>query len=138
MGKNRLPEIVEQSEEALLSDWIQLQWQSLASVRDGIPESELKLNSHDFVMGLRQSFSRGGANDGANDIMGPACAGLREMLGKLSSQRAAQGFSPSETATFVLSFKSALFKQLQQKFWDNSQGLGGGDGRFRCNLPRRP
>jgi rsbT co-antagonist protein RsbR len=123
MEKTRLSEIVEQSEEALLSDWIQIQWLSVASVRDRIPESELKLNSHDFVMGLRQSLSQGGANDGANDIMGPAWAGLREMLTNLSRQRATQGFSPSETATFVFSFKSALFKQLQQRFGDNPRVL---------------
>jgi rsbT co-antagonist protein RsbR len=123
MGKNRLSEIVEQSEEALLSDWIQLQWQSLGSVRDRIPESQLRSNSHDFVMGLRQSFSRGGANDGITDIMGPAWAGLREMLANLSHQRAAQGFSPSETATFIFSFKSCLFKQLQQRFGDDPKAL---------------
>jgi rsbT co-antagonist protein RsbR len=119
MGKNRLSEIVEQSEEALLSDWIQLQWQSLGSVRDRIPESELKLNSHDFVLGFRQSLSR----DGTNDIMGPAWTGLREMLGNLSRQRATQGFSPSETAAFVFSFKSALFKQLQKRFGDDPKVL---------------
>ena len=105
MGETRLSEVVEQSEEALLSDWIQLQWQSLASVRDRIPESQLKLNSHDFVMGFRQSLSRDGAKNGVTDIMGPAWADLREMLGNLSRQRATQGFSPSETATFVFSFK---------------------------------
>jgi rsbT co-antagonist protein RsbR len=123
MGKNRLSEIVEQSEEALLSDWIQLQEQSLASVRDRIPESELKLNSHDFVMGLRQSLSRDGTKDGVKDIMGPEWTGLREMLANLSRQRAARGFSPVETATFVFSFKAALFKQLQQRFGDDPKVL---------------
>lgn len=120
MEKNRLSEIVEQSEEALLSDWIQLQWQSLGPVRDRIPQSELKLNSHDFVMGLRQGLSR----DGTSDIMGPAWAGLREMLGNLSRQRVTQGFSPSETATFVFSFKSALFKQLERRFGGDPKALG--------------
>jgi rsbT co-antagonist protein RsbR len=123
MGKNRLSEIVEQSEEALLSDWIQLQSQSLASARDRIPESELKLNSHDFVMGFRQSLSRDGGNDGVIDIMGPAWAGLREMLANLSRQRATRGFSPSETATFVFSFKSALFKQLERRFGGDPKAL---------------
>jgi hypothetical protein len=93
MGKNRLSEIVEQSEEALLSDWIQLQWQSLGSVRDRIPESQLKLSSHDFVMGLRQSLSRDGTNDGVNDIMGPDWTGLREMLTNLSRQRSSRHLS---------------------------------------------
>jgi rsbT co-antagonist protein RsbR len=123
MGKTRLPEIVEQSEEALLSDWIQLQRQSLASVRDRIPESELKLNSHDFVMGLRQGLARDGGSDGLIDISGPAWAGLREMLKNLSRQRATQGFSPSETATFVFSFKSALFKQLERRFGGDPKAL---------------
>jgi rsbT co-antagonist protein RsbR len=45
------------------------------------------------------------------------------MLANLSRQRAIRGFSPSETATFVFSFKSALFKQLRQAFRDDAQAL---------------
>ena len=119
MQNSRLSQVIEQSEAALLSDWIQIQSQGVASKRDRISESELKVNSHDFVLGLRQSLARGGTSD----IEGPAWTGLREMLRNLSRQRATQGFSPSETALFVFSFKWALFKQLRQAFLTDPQAL---------------
>src|SRR6202041_3142134 len=43
---------------------------------------------------------------------------LKEMLASLSTSRASQGFTPSETATFVLSLKPPLFA-LARKNWGN-------------------
>ncbi|HEY7338319.1 MAG TPA: STAS domain-containing protein [Bryobacteraceae bacterium] len=119
MQNRRLAQIVGHSEGPLLADWMETQLRSLASARDRISESELRVNSHDFVLGLQRSLSAGGTSD----IATPAWAGLREMLANLSRQRAIRGFSPSETATFVFSFKSALFKQLRQAFRDDAQAL---------------
>ncbi|HUN99147.1 MAG TPA: RsbRD N-terminal domain-containing protein, partial [Bradyrhizobium sp.] len=39
-------------------------------------------------------------------------APLREFLGDISRSRAVQGFSPSETATFVFSLKQPLFDTI--------------------------
>jgi rsbT co-antagonist protein RsbR len=119
MQNSRMAQVIEQSEEALLSDWIEIQSQALASTRGRISESQLKVNSHDFLVGLRQSLASGGTSD----IQGPAWTGLREMLGNLSRQRATQGFSPSETAMFIFSFKSALFNQLRQAFRTDPEAL---------------
>ncbi len=49
-------------------------------------------------------------------------APLREMLGELSRSRAIQGFTSSETATFVFSFKQPFFTRLRQSH-DNLDGL---------------
>ncbi len=62
-------------------------------------------------MGLRDALS---ATD-SSDTSGPAFAKLREVLIEVSKQRASLGFSPSETALFVLSFKEALFGRLRQE-----------------------
>ena len=47
-------------------------------------------------------------------------SGVRELLGDISRARARQGFSPSETATFVFSLKQPLFDRLRRR----SEGPG--------------
>ncbi|MGH7342110.1 MAG: STAS domain-containing protein, partial [Candidatus Rokuibacteriota bacterium] len=52
-----------------------------------------------------------GELDGAD---GPAWRPVHEHLAAISSSRARQGFTPSETATFVFSLKEPLFERLRQ------------------------
>ena len=61
--------------------------------------------------------------DAREDIEGPAWAPIREMLATLSTSRARQGFSPTETATFVFSFKQPLFAALREKYKQDAEGL---------------
>jgi rsbT co-antagonist protein RsbR len=104
-------ELVQRHENELLVEWLRLQNQTLSARRDRISESQLRANSQDFIMGLRDALS---ATD-SSDSSGPAFAKLREVLTEVSKQRASQGFSPTETALFVLSFKEALFEKLRQE-----------------------
>jgi rsbT co-antagonist protein RsbR len=108
---NRLFEIIQRNENDLLLEWVRLQSETLASRRDRISESQLRANSQDFVMAFREALSAG---DSA-DIRRPEWSKLRKVLEELSQQRAAQGFSSTETAIFVLSFKQALFAKLRQE-----------------------
>jgi rsbT co-antagonist protein RsbR len=48
---------------------------------------------------------------------------VRDLLSELSRSRALLGFSPTETATFVFSFKRPLFDELQQRFGDDGGSL---------------
>src|SRR5262249_45744016 len=107
---NRLAQIIQNTEGALLSDWVAQQNVALGSRNHKVSESELRVNAHDFVLALRQGLARG---DWEN-LAGESSSGMRQMLANLSRQRASQGFSPSETATFVFSFKRVLFDQLRQ------------------------
>jgi rsbT co-antagonist protein RsbR len=111
VSTHSLFEIIQRHENDLLVEWLRLQNQNLSARRDRISESQLRANSQDFIMGLREALS---ATD-SSDISGPAFAKLREVLTEVSKQRASQGFSPSETALFVLSFKEALFGRLRQE-----------------------
>jgi rsbT co-antagonist protein RsbR len=43
---------------------------------------------------------------------------VRDLLTEISSSRASQGFSPTETATFVLSLKHPLFARLRAEITD--------------------
>lgn len=109
---HRLLDVVKRNEDDLLSDWLRLQNRDLAARRDRITESQLRANSQDFIMGFREALSA----TNSNDTSGPAWAKLRDILTEVSKQRASQGFSPSETALFVFSFKQALFDRLRQEY----------------------
>ena len=119
MSTHRIFEVIKRHEDDLLAEWLRLQDQSLASRRDRISESQLRANSQDFIMGLRDAMS---ASETA-DTTRPEWARLRGVLAEFSKQRAAQGFTPSETALFVLSFKQALFGRLRQEYGNDAAAL---------------
>ncbi|HEU4938650.1 MAG TPA: STAS domain-containing protein, partial [Vicinamibacterales bacterium] len=70
---------------------------------------ELMDHARRFLTLMREAVKAG-----EQDIMSPAWAGVRQMLDELSVARAQQGFSPSETATFIFSLKEPLFDRLQR------------------------
>jgi rsbT co-antagonist protein RsbR len=112
VSTHRIFEILQRHENDLLAEWLRLQNQSLASRRDRISESQLRANSQDFIMGLRDAMSASESVDTSR----PEWTKLRDVLAGFSKQRAALGFTPSETAIFVLSFKQALFQKIRQEY----------------------
>ena len=79
---------------------------SAGSLRSGqITEAELKRQSERFLRGFVQALKAGEIDD----VAGAAWEPVRELLGEVSRARAVQGFTPSETATFVFSLKEPLF-----------------------------
>jgi len=109
-GTMLLAEIVKSHESELLGEWVQLQLKSVATRRDLINEAELQRQSRDFLNGFVHAMHAGGTAD----VMTPAWTNVREMLARLSQMRAQQGFSPSETATFVFSLKEPLFTHIRR------------------------
>jgi len=109
MHTTLIPETIRSQKSALLADWVREQV-SLPTMRsDLVSESELRAESSQFIEHLDSALKAGGSSDPES----PAFEPLREMLSSLSQTRNKQGFSPSETATFVLSFKRPLFVALQ-------------------------
>ncbi len=119
MSKTRLPEIVARHEKQLLQEWVQRQKESLAARRDRIPETQLHANSQDFLRALSDALYR----NAGTDIGKPEWSNMRDLLGEISRQRAIQGFTPSETATFVFSFKQPLFARISAEYADNKEGM---------------
>lgn len=119
MTKTRIPEIIQHHQDALLNEWLRLQSQLLSARRDRISEQQLKANSEDFLNALSDALSR----NGGTDIAVPEWSRVRDLLTELSRQRAAQGFSSSETATFVFSFKQPLFARLRAEYPDDASAL---------------
>lgn len=109
-GESTLTRLINENRKDLLSDWVREQLAGPAARPDLITNAELDRQSSDFLHHFVQALDTGG--DLNSDA--PAWSALREALGSYSRSRAQQGFSPSETATFVLSFKQPLFTLLQQ------------------------
>lgn len=79
-------------------------------------EDELRSDSENFLRQLRQALASGSGQ--AGNIHAPEYRGLLEVLSDFSRRRGRQGFSPSETAGFVFSFKQPLMQYLQKEYAD--------------------
>ena len=112
--KNALVDLFERHEKEMLNAWIELQLRSPASRRDLINDAELREQSSQFLRLLREAVTKAGADS----FEGPAWAPVRDLLASISRSRARQGFTPSETATFVLSLKEPLFARLAETSGD--------------------
>jgi len=106
---SRIPQLVRQHENSILADWMKLQLVSVATRRDLMNEPELQRQSRDFLSAFANAAERG-----VDDVHGPHWSPVRDLLATVSRSRALQGFTPSETATFVFSLKQPLFNQLRQ------------------------
>jgi rsbT co-antagonist protein RsbR len=108
--KTRISEVLERYEAEILSDWMKEQATALTQRPDLMKESELRHQSTKFLKLLREAI----VGDSLVDIQKPNWGPVREFIGEVSRSRAIQGFSPSETATFVLSLKQPLFIRLRK------------------------
>ena len=106
----RVVQILDKHEGELLTSWLDRQLRTPGLRRDLIGEAELREQSREFLRRVRAAAVQSGV-----DVDAPAWGPVREQLRDLSSQRARQGFNPSETATFVFSLKEPLFDRLRQE-----------------------
>jgi rsbT co-antagonist protein RsbR len=103
----RLYDILARHEADLLREWLREQTKALRS--DLIREEELKEQSSEFLRLFLETLRAGDEVD----ISGARWSEVRGFLEKISASRAVQGFSPTQTATFVFSLKQPLFTRLR-------------------------
>ncbi len=101
--------LVAQNEQTILPEWLELQKRTGILQTGRIAEGELAAQSKSFLHLLRDGLAKG-ATDGSHAAYTPA----KDMLSDLSRSRALQGFTPSETATFIFSLKEPLFNALNR------------------------
>ncbi|HEU4935094.1 MAG TPA: RsbRD N-terminal domain-containing protein, partial [Vicinamibacterales bacterium] len=104
-----LNDILQKDDGTLLQSWVDNQVNATTFRPDRTSRQELMDHARRFLTLMREAVKAG-----EQDIMSPAWAGVRQMLDELSVARAQQGFSPSETATFIFSLKEPLFDRLQR------------------------
>jgi len=99
----------------ILNEWMRAQ---MADNRRSqlLDERELRQQSGEFIALLRGATQNGRFDD----ITGREWDEARRMLEDLSRSRARLGFSPSQTATFVLSLKEPLFARMRREYANDS------------------
>lgn len=117
-GQSKIPEILQNYKAELLTDW--LQEQTAAGIRkDLIIGMELREECREFLNLLAGAVQQGNLTD----IHSTEWRNMREMLTSISRDRSHKGFTPSETATFVFSFKQPLFRCLRQELAHDGKTL---------------
>jgi rsbT co-antagonist protein RsbR len=94
----------------ILQEWLRQQLADQNLRADLISEAELRADSDRFL----KVFSEAVQSGNLSDIQDPAYKPTLEMLEDFSRSRSHQGFTPSETATFVFSLKQSLFSALRK------------------------
>jgi rsbT co-antagonist protein RsbR len=104
-----MADLVGKDEQAILAEWLEFQKQAGLLRTGRITEAELASQSRNFLHLFREGLAKGG-----DDVQHATYSAARDMLGDLSRSRALQGFTPSETATFIFSLKQSLFNALNK------------------------
>jgi rsbT co-antagonist protein RsbR len=114
-----LSDILANHEADLLAEWVKVQSAGAPRRTGAIKDSELRDQSKEFLGLLRAAVKDGDSGD----TQGPGWRGVRDMLANLSRSRGLQGFSPSETASFVFSLKKPLLSRLRREFSKDADAL---------------
>jgi rsbT co-antagonist protein RsbR len=111
--KSIISEILQKHEGEILAEWLNLLKGGRG--RTGrLKEGELETQARQ-VLGALRIAAQGGVD---SDIATEPYAALREILDSISRSRALQSYTPSETATFVLSLKEPIFNRLGKSIAD--------------------
>lgn len=115
---SKLPEIIKRHQEQIRSAW-------LAQVSTVVRRSDL-MTEKDFQSQTRELLSsiiEGMESGDMVHLDSAAWNNARELLTSISASRAAQGFKPAETASFVLSLKQPLFQVIRTELSGAPDGV---------------
>jgi rsbT co-antagonist protein RsbR len=104
-----LTTLLARHEQPLLDDWVRRQLAVVGRRDDPGAEREMREQCRRFLAALRKALSEGAPED----LRAPGWTQVRDLLEEISTQRARQGSTPAETATFVFSLKQPLFDRLR-------------------------
>lgn len=113
MSESKIPEILTTHEANLLAEWNQ-ELAATNTRRGLIKEAELQEECREFLNLLQVAVQKGNLTN----IQAAEWRDVREMLTSVSRSRSQKGFSSSETATFIFSFKQPLFSRMRQQLHD--------------------
>ena len=119
MSKSNFAGILRNNEGALLDAWMTHQGQ-ITQLRGRMKESEVRQQSREFLELLQTAVTAAGGT-GTPDVNSAAFRELRLYLETVTAARTQAGFTPTETANFVFSFKRPLFAQIRESEKDPAQ-----------------
>jgi rsbT co-antagonist protein RsbR len=109
-GNSRISEILKNYQSDLLTHWLQEQRTS-GFRNDLLKEAQLREECREFLDLLTQVAQQGNLTN----IQAFEWREVRDLLTSISRSRSQKGFTSSETATFIFSFKQPLFDRLRQE-----------------------
>jgi rsbT co-antagonist protein RsbR len=110
---NRISQVLQRSQVQLLADWVKgLRAAVKSRSAVAISDPELQAQCQEFIALMSTAMDSGSLEDIESEPWRP----VKDFLAGVSRSRGRLGFSPSETATFVLSFKEPLFANLKRAF----------------------
>jgi len=112
-----LAEVLSKHQSSVLEEWIK-EMSGATRRSDLMKESDLRAQCSRFLKLLSQGIEFGGS-----DLQSESFHAIREQLSDISRNRAQQGFTPTETATFVLSVKKPLFALLRDQMARDADAL---------------
>lgn len=107
---SKLAEMINKYQNEIRADWLK-QMAGSVSRTDLMTKEELDMQSRE----LMDAIAMGARSGEITNLDGPAWGQVREVLSSISASRAKQGFSTSETATFVLSLKQPIFNAVRRE-----------------------
>ena len=105
----------------ITNQWIELQAQGSRRMTATEKQSAVR-KSQEFIEALKSACASGNMES----IDGPAWEPIRAILADLSETRAKEGYSPTETASFVFSLKNPLFSVLREQNGNDADALAEG------------
>jgi rsbT co-antagonist protein RsbR len=117
-AKSFLPAVIDKHRDAILDECVRDQLAS-SSRAGSIKEAELRRQATEFLRLLRDAAQAADAEDPDAEGWRP----VKELLADISRSRGTQGFTPTETATFVFSFKKPLFSRLRRELGNDTDAL---------------
>jgi len=108
-----------ENEHEILDSWISLQLAASTRRADLLKDADLRRESANFLKAFRRGIDSGDLERLDHPEWEPA----REILAEVSRSRARVGFTPSDTATFVLSLKQPLFQAIQAEVGRDADAL---------------
>ncbi len=113
-----LYQATQENTKELLAEWVKEQMSAI-SKQGAIKESELREQCDTFL----HRFTAAIRDGNTTDLRTPEWDAVLRFLAEVSSSRGEQGFSPSETATFIFSFKKPLFTALSKTYAKDAPAL---------------
>ena len=111
--QSKVAQLLRKNERDVLQQWLSYQISATTMRADLIKESDLREQSRRFLQLFTAVMQQNGDDENAG-----SWKSVKDMLGEVSRSRVAQGFSPSETATFVFSLKQPIFDMLRREIRD--------------------
>lgn len=104
-----LADLLRKRENEILTAWMALQQQDLSLRNNLLRGGELEQQCRDFLRVLTTALQSGNTDAATSEVWAP----VRDVLSTISRSRARQGFTPTETATFVFSLKQPMFDAMR-------------------------